>query len=99
MLSAAKNPSVVEEYLAKELAYGRVIQVDPKRMEVHINRFGVIPKGHQTVKWRRWDRPSIKLLVICNCANGSTKGTVTGKGDTLGKARSEECVQDGQGPS
>ena len=52
MLSAAKNPSVVEEYLAKELAYGRVVQVDPRRMEIHINRFGVIPKGHQTAKWR-----------------------------------------------
>lgn len=46
MLSAAKNSLVVGEYLAKELAYGRVVQVDPKRMEVHINPFGVIPKGH-----------------------------------------------------
>ena len=52
MLSAVKNPSVVEEYLAKELAYGRLVQVDPRRMEIHINHFGVIPKGHQTAKWR-----------------------------------------------
>lgn len=52
MLSASKNPAVVEEYLAKELTYGRVIQVDPRKMDIHINRFGVIPKGHQASTWR-----------------------------------------------
>ena len=46
MLSASKNPLLVEECLAKELACGRVVQVDPRRMEIHINCFGVIPKGH-----------------------------------------------------
>ena len=54
MLSASKNPAVVEEYkyLAKELTYGRVVQVDPRKMDIHINRFGVIPKGHQASTWR-----------------------------------------------
>ena len=52
MLSASKNPSVVEEYLAKKLAHDRVVQGDPRKMEIHINRFRVIPKGHQTAKWR-----------------------------------------------
>ena len=51
MLSASKTPSVVEEYLAKKLAHGRVVQGDPRKMEIHINRFRVIPKGHQTAKW------------------------------------------------
>ena len=46
------NPAVVNEYLAKEMGHGRVVQVDPAAMEIHINRFGVIPKGHRTGKWR-----------------------------------------------
>ena len=52
MLSAESNPAVVNEYLAKEIGHGRVVQVDPATMAIHINRFGVIPKGHQTGKWR-----------------------------------------------
>ena len=52
MLSASRNPAVVEEYLAKELAHGRVVQADPRKMDIHINCFGVIPKGHQASTWR-----------------------------------------------
>ena len=52
MLSAPKNPAVVEEYLAKELAHGRVVQADPRKMDIHINCFWVIPKGHQASTWR-----------------------------------------------
>ena len=42
----------VEEYLDKELAHGRVVQVDPRKIDIHINHFGVIPKGHQASTWR-----------------------------------------------
>ena len=52
MLSAESNLAVVNEYLAKEMGHGRVVQVDPAAMEIHINHFGVIPKGHRTGKWR-----------------------------------------------
>ena len=52
MLSAESNLAVDNEYLAKEMGHGRVVQVDPAAMEIHINRFGVIPKGHRTGEWR-----------------------------------------------
>ena len=51
MLSVSKNPAVVEEYLAKELAHGRVVQVDPRKMDIHMNRFEVIPNDHQASTW------------------------------------------------
>ena len=54
MLSAAQNPEVVEQYLAKEVRLGRV--VGPMRADalpgVQVSRFGVIPKSHQPGKWR-----------------------------------------------
>ena len=51
MPSARKQASVVEDYLTKERAAGRLIGplVAPG---LHINRFGVIPKGHSPGKWR-----------------------------------------------
>ena len=55
MGSAREHPSVVSEYLAKELSLGRMLgpfnqsaQLPP----LHISRFGVIPKGHNTGRWR-----------------------------------------------
>lgn len=53
MLSAERNPEVVEKYLAKEKALGRVVVVQPRDCaSIHINRFGVIPKRYQPGKWR-----------------------------------------------
>jgi hypothetical protein len=53
MLSATKNAAVVEDYLKKECALGRVLGPFKKgSLNVHINRFGVIPKPHQPGKWR-----------------------------------------------
>ena len=54
MQSALHHPSVVEDYLQKEVALGRVIgPIPPSRVpNVQINRFGVIPKNHQPDKWR-----------------------------------------------
>ena len=50
MPSARKQASVVEDYLTKERAAGCFIGplVAPS---LHINRFGVIPKGHSKEKW------------------------------------------------
>ena len=50
---AQQRPQVVNEYLSVELATGRVAGPFPPRAvpQVHISRFGVIPKG-QTGKWR-----------------------------------------------
>lgn len=54
MLSAKQHPSVIEEYIQKEVANGNMFgpftpQGAPK---VHINRFGAIPKKYQPGKWR-----------------------------------------------
>ena len=53
MLSATKNPTVVEDHMRMECALGRVLGPFKKgSLNVHINRFGVIPKPHQPGKWR-----------------------------------------------
>jgi len=47
MGSAAVHPDVVREYIAKECAEGRILGpfVPNTLPNVHISRFGVIPKG------------------------------------------------------
>ena len=57
MLSALQHPEVVREYLEKECSMNRMLgpysRSEVKGMPpLHINRFGVIPKGHNTGKWR-----------------------------------------------
>ena len=57
MLSALQHPHVVQEYLGRECARNRMLgpysRSDVRDMPpLHINRFGVIPKGHNTGKWR-----------------------------------------------
>ena len=54
MASAQLHPEVISEYLQKELSLGRMLGPFPLSFstpELHINRFGVIPKGHSG-KWR-----------------------------------------------
>ena len=54
MQSALLHPSVVEDYLQKEVALGRVIgPFSLSRVpNLQISHFGVIPKNHQPGKWR-----------------------------------------------
>ena len=55
MPSAELHPRVIEEYLAKEKERGRLIgpiRSHQALASLHINRFGVIPKGHNTGKWQ-----------------------------------------------
>ena len=54
MQSAVQNPQVIDDYLSREVALGRVLgPLEPSTCQsLHINRFGVIPKGHQVGKWR-----------------------------------------------
>ena len=51
---ALQHPSTVEQYLADEIAHGRVAGPFQKAVipAAHISRFGVIPKHHQPNKWR-----------------------------------------------
>ena len=57
MQSAHDHPEAIDDYLAKECSLGRML--GPFTMDdlaalpqYQINRFGVIPKGHGTGKWR-----------------------------------------------
>ena len=53
MLGAERHPKVVQEYLQNELQAGRIVPVPPRwRANVHLSRFGVIPKKRQPGKWR-----------------------------------------------
>ena len=54
MRSALDNPSVVDEYLEREVRLGRVVgPLEAATMpSAHISSFGVIPKNHQPGKWR-----------------------------------------------
>ena len=55
MGSACLHPAVITDYIRKELSLGRLagpFPEDSPPCELHINRFGVIPKGHNTGKWR-----------------------------------------------
>ena len=54
MLSAQRNPQVIEEYLQGEVTKGNILgPFSPGTApDTHINRFGAIPKKHQPGKWR-----------------------------------------------
>lgn len=54
MPSALLHEPVVGEYIQKELALGRILGPFPPGAldSLHINRMGVIPKGHTPGKWR-----------------------------------------------
>ena len=54
MRSAQEHPDVVDSYLRSELAAGRLLgPLDPSLVpSLHVNRFGVIPKGRTPGKWR-----------------------------------------------
>ncbi len=53
MRSAQEVPEVVDQYLARERAAGRIIgPLSLKPGAIHVSRFGVIPKPHQPGKWR-----------------------------------------------
>ncbi len=47
MSSASERPSVIDEFIATEVAASRILgPVDPSHAKlVHVNRFGLVPKG------------------------------------------------------
>ena len=54
MPSTRLRPTVIADYIAKELGKGRMIGPLPPSWKplLHISRFGLIPKGHNTGKFR-----------------------------------------------
>ena len=54
MPSAALHADTVSQYLTNELSLGRFLGPFPmsRAPSLHVSRFGVIPKGHNTGKWR-----------------------------------------------
>ena len=53
-MGAITHPDIVDDYLQNEITAGRVVGPFPAKSlpEVHISRFGVIPKNHHPDKWR-----------------------------------------------
>ena len=52
-MSADSHQMVIEDYLRKKMARGRVIEIHPTLADlVHVSKFGIIPKKHQPRKWR-----------------------------------------------
>ena len=51
---AIQHPEVVDEYLANEMTFNRLVGpfVKAQLPGIQISRFGVIPKSHQIDKWR-----------------------------------------------
>ena len=54
MHSTTLRPLVIPEYIANELARARMLGPFPSswKNRFHVNRFGLIPKGHNTGKYR-----------------------------------------------
>ena len=54
MLSARQHKQIIADYLANELALKRMLgPLPPHSIQgAHPNRIGMIPKGHNTGKWR-----------------------------------------------
>ena len=53
--SASLHPEAVNEFIVKELSLGRLLgpfQEDTELPQLHINRIGVVSKGHNAGKWR-----------------------------------------------
>ena len=53
MASALLNPQVIDNYLLSEVQFGRVAGPfsQPPLPDLHVSRFGIIPKRHQPGKW------------------------------------------------
>ena len=60
MQSAFDHVSLNDAYLATEVSHGRVVGpfTSPPFTDLHISRFGVVPKRNQPEKWY----PSLDLL-------------------------------------
>ena len=54
MSSAISHPQVIEEYIGPQVGLGNILGPfqSSEFPEIHVNRFGCIPKKHQPGKWR-----------------------------------------------
>ena len=94
MMSAVRNAKAVEDYLQTEVKLGQVVGPFPlDSLPAQVSRFGVIPKGHQTGRWRLildLSHPDGRLVndgiepELCSLSYSSVDEAV----------RLRECVQD-----
>ena len=94
MMSAVRNAKAVEDYLQTEVKLGQVVSPFPlDSLPAQVSRFGVIPKGHQTGRWRLildLSHPEGRLVndgiepELCSLSYSSVDEAV----------RLRECVQD-----
>lgn len=96
MQSALQNPQVVDEYLSREVHLGRVAGPFPRPPlpDLHISRFGVIPKRGRPGKWRL-------IVDLSHPAGYSVNDGINGDDFTLSYARVEDAIdfimQEGRG--
>lgn len=105
-----QNPTIVRDYLAKEVALGRIIgPLEPGMypLDIHINRFRVIPKSHQSGKWRLivdlshpkgnsihdGIEPDLCSLLYVSINDAVTKVLKKGKGTMLAKLDLESAYR------
>ena len=101
--SSQLHPGVISKYIADELARGRMLGPFPHslRPAVHLNRVGLVPKGHNTGKYRmitdlshpsgkkcqRRGRPGIVLTVVPISRRRSQSGSFPRQGCTAGESQ------------
>ena len=53
MPSAAEHADIIDSYISEEIAGGRMMGPFPMSVQgIHLNRMGVVPKGHTPGRWR-----------------------------------------------
>ena len=88
MKSALVNPQVVEQYLPREVSLGRVAgpsSSSPTSNQLHVNRFGVIPKRGQAGKWRL-------IVDLSHPSGGSVNDGISADDFSLSYSRVDEAI-------
>ena len=49
---AIKYPTIISEYLQREVQLGRMCKHEVKSPKIHLSPLGAIPKKHKPGKWR-----------------------------------------------
>ena len=50
--ATTRNPTVISQYLDREVQLGRMCKHDVKSLNIHLSPLGAIPKKHKPGKWR-----------------------------------------------
>ena len=86
--SVASQPAVVQEYIEKECAAGRILGPFPPGsiLGLQISPFGVIPKGHTPRKWRL-------IIDLSHPEGGSVNDGISSQWSSLAYVSIDHVVQ------